>query len=153
MPGYGILGPEEGAGLLPWAWAAERLAASHEYWVATARPDGPPHLMPVWGVLLDGDLWFSSSPGSAKTRNLTARPVATVATDNPRQPVVVEGTVERVTAIGPIEVFARAANAKYDTDLSVSFFVENVCFRLVFVRAFGLDESDFAGTPTRWIFE
>ena len=26
MPGYGVVGPEEGSGLLPWSWAQERLA-------------------------------------------------------------------------------------------------------------------------------
>ena len=34
MPGYGTLGAEEGIGLLPWAWAEERLVRSHDYWFA-----------------------------------------------------------------------------------------------------------------------
>ncbi len=50
MPGYGLLDAAQGAGLLPWSWAVERLQRSHDYWVATVRPDGPPHVMPVWGV-------------------------------------------------------------------------------------------------------
>jgi pyridoxamine 5'-phosphate oxidase-like protein len=54
MPGYGTKSPTEGRGLLPWSWAEERLAQSHDYWVATVQPDGRPHLMPVWGVW-DGD--------------------------------------------------------------------------------------------------
>ena len=47
MSGYGV---EEGGELLPWAWALERLTRSHDYWVATSRPDGRPHVMPVWAV-------------------------------------------------------------------------------------------------------
>ncbi len=35
MPGYGILPADAGSGLLPWAWAVERLERSHNYWVAT----------------------------------------------------------------------------------------------------------------------
>ena len=50
MPGYGIAGPREGSGLLPWSWAVQRLTASHDYWLATVCPDGRPHVMPVWGV-------------------------------------------------------------------------------------------------------
>jgi hypothetical protein len=50
MPGYGILGPTKGSGLLPWSWAEERLTASRNYWVASSWPDGRPHSMPVWGV-------------------------------------------------------------------------------------------------------
>ena len=40
MPGYGILRPEEGTGLLPWSWADERLRRSHDFWLATVWPDG-----------------------------------------------------------------------------------------------------------------
>jgi hypothetical protein len=59
MPGYGIAGPEEGSGLLHWSWAAERLAAARNYWVATVWPHGRPHVMPVWGMRA-GD--FTGSP-------------------------------------------------------------------------------------------
>lgn len=38
-PGYGILPPDEGSGLLDWSWGAERLSRSHIYWIATVRPD------------------------------------------------------------------------------------------------------------------
>ncbi len=50
MPGYGVLGPREGTGLLPWKWAEERLTDSRNCWVVTVWPDGRPHAMPVWGV-------------------------------------------------------------------------------------------------------
>ena len=81
MPGYGVEPPDGGMGLLPWSWAEERLIASHEYWLATVRPDGRPHLMPVWGVWSDGSLWFSSSEGSRKARNL--RSIRTAASRSP----------------------------------------------------------------------
>ena len=48
--------------------------------------------------------------------------------------------------------FTLWVNAKYDTDLPVSFFAENACFRLDPRWAFGLDDADFTGTPTRWDF-
>ena len=37
MPGYGIAGPDQGSGLLDWSWAAGRLTAARNYWVATVR--------------------------------------------------------------------------------------------------------------------
>jgi len=74
MPGYGIVGPTQGSGLLPWSWAEERLTASRNYWVASSWPDGRPHAMPVWGIWHDGALWFSSSRQSRKARNLAADP-------------------------------------------------------------------------------
>jgi len=52
IPGYGI--PTHTEGLLPWSFALERLEKARNYWVATTRPDGRPHTVPVWGVLVDG---------------------------------------------------------------------------------------------------
>ena len=64
MAEYGLLDEHSGTGLLPWSWAAERLAQSRNYYVATARPDGRPHAMPVWGIWLDDVFYFSTATGS-----------------------------------------------------------------------------------------
>ena len=148
MPGYGIAAADAGAGLLPWGWAEERLAASLHYWVAT----GDRHLTPVWGVWADGGLWFSCSPGSRKARNLQADPHCTVATDDPHQPVVVEGRSVLVTDRDAVAAFAAAADTKYETQYGADFYLSNASFRVVPERAFGLDDGDFLGTPTRWTF-
>jgi hypothetical protein len=132
--------------------AEERLVNSHDYWLATARPSGSPHVMPVWGVWVQGAAWFSSSHQSRKARNIAADSRAVITTDNPRQPVVVEGMVELIMGEGEIGRFTSWVNAKYETDLPVSFFRENACFRLDPRCAFGLDDADFTGTPTRWDF-
>src|SRR5581483_8502922 len=97
MPGYGIKAADEGAGLLPWSWAVERLVASHDYWVATIDTDGKPAVMPVWGGWIDDAVWFSSGPKSRRVRNLTRDARCTVTTDNAIEPVVIEGHAKRVT--------------------------------------------------------
>lgn len=152
MPGYGIAGELEGRGLLPWTWAEERLVQSHDYWLATIGPAGAPHVMPVWGVWRGDATWFSSSPQSRKARNLAADRRAVITTDNPLQPVVVEGLVERVRDDQAIESFTAWTNAKYHTDIAVAFFKDNACFRLEPRRVFSLDESHFTESPTRWTF-
>ena len=41
MPGYGLLGPTEGTGLLSWRWAHDRLVAFSPCWssvIAAHRP-------------------------------------------------------------------------------------------------------------------
>jgi PPOX class probable F420-dependent enzyme len=86
MPGYGIVGPTQGSGLLPWSWAEERLTASRNYWVASSWPDGRPHAMPVWGIWHDGALWFSSSRQSRKARNLAADPRVAISIVDHEQP-------------------------------------------------------------------
>jgi PPOX class probable F420-dependent enzyme len=154
MPGYGTLDAEQGTGLLPWSWARERLERSHDYWVATTRPDGRPHVMPVWGVFVDGEFWFSSGRKSRKARNLAANPACAITTDNAYEPVVIDGTAEVVFDSAGIGGFVTAINAKYKTDYSIDFFnpAENACFRVRPSWAFALLESDFTGSPTRWVF-
>src|SRR3982074_838718 len=105
MPGYGVLEADQGSGLLPWSGARERLERSHDYWVATTRPDGRPHVMPVWGIFVDDVLWFSSSRGSRKARNLAANPRCAITTDNAYEPVVIEGTAELVHDLTAIAAF------------------------------------------------
>jgi len=154
MPGYGILGIEHGARLLPWSWAVERLARSHDYWIATTWPDGRPHVMPVWGVWLDHALWFSSAIGSRKVRNLRrdARCVAT--TDDASEPVVVEGRAEIVMVDAQIIKFLAALNAKYNAAYALDFLEPsvNATVRLGPTWAFGLIEAEFTRSPTRWRF-
>ena len=153
MPGYGVQAPTEGTGLLPWSWAEERLVASHDYWLASVWPDGRPHVMPVWAVWLDGALWFSSGGRSRKARNLLADPRCTITTDDATNPVVVEGTAERVTDRAQLEAGLAAENAKYGTDYGEELIVaENPWFRVRPHWVFGLASDDFTGSPTRWRF-
>jgi pyridoxamine 5'-phosphate oxidase-like protein len=150
MPGYGT--KEEATGMLPWSWAEERLTTSHDYWVATVWPDGRPHVTPVWGAWLDGALWFSCSPGSRKTRNLTANPNCTVTTDNALEPVILNGVAALVPARRAVEAFAAAVATKYEQDYSVEFFAANSLFRAEPATVVALTEADFSGSPTRWTF-
>jgi len=154
MPGYGVLGPTEGTGLLPWSWAEERLSASHDYWMATVRPDGSPHVMPVWAVWDADSLWFSTSRRSRKARNLDVEPRLAVTTDNALEPVVLEGTAERVVSLEARTRFIGLSNAKYGTDYDVGFLDPEVngTYRVAPRRVLGLVESDFTGSPTRWVF-
>jgi general stress protein 26 len=155
MPGYGIVGSSEGSGLLPWSWAEERLAASHDYWVTSTWPDGRPHVMPVWAVWHDSCIWFSSSLGSRKTLNLQRDPRCTVATDKASEPVIVEGEAEVVRDLETLAVVLDLENRKYDTSYAMEMLDPdvNACFRVRPRWAFGLSAADFTGSPTRWVFE
>ncbi len=131
MPGYGIVGPTQGSGLLPWSWAEQRLAASRNYWVASSWPDGRPHAMPV------------------------ADPRCVVTTENAVEPVVIEGTAEVVTDPEALARMLALENAKYQTDYSIELLdpAVNATIRVRPRWAFGLAEEDFTGSPTRWVFE
>jgi PPOX class probable F420-dependent enzyme len=155
MPGYGIAGPDEGSGLLPWSWAAERLSTARNYWVASAWQDGRPHVMPVWGMWDDAVLWFSSSAKSRKTRNLVRDPRCVVTTEDASDPVVIEGTASVVTEPAVLQRVIDLMNAKYATDIGLSFLdpAVNATIGVRPARVFGLRGADFTGSPTRWVFE
>ena len=154
MPGYHVLPADKGSGLIAWAEGERRLTVSHDYWCATARPDGAPHVTPVWGVWLDGRLWFSSSLQSRKARNLENDPRCTVTTDDPQNPVVVDGVAERVADAERIAAFVDAVNAKYDADMTVDFQdpAVNGTYAVRAVTVIAMTHGDFTGSPTRWRF-
>ena len=152
MPGYGVVGAGDGSGLLPWSWADAHLRDSHDYWLATVDAAGAPHVMPVWGVWDGAVLWFSSALGSRKARNLAQDPRATMTTDRPHEPVVVEGIVERSLDDAEIASFLRGMNVKYEVEYDMDFLDPEVngTYGLRPRRVFGLVEADFTGSPTCW---
>jgi PPOX class probable F420-dependent enzyme len=155
MPGYGTLPPDQGTGLLDWRQVEPKLAASHDYWLATVWPDGRPHLMPVWGVWDGQDLWFSSSVRSRKVANLTRNPYCSVSTDDVLDPVVLDGVAAVVGDVAAIREFLSVLNAKYHTDYGQDFLdpERNATVRVHPLAAFALLSSDFTGSPTRWRFD
>jgi hypothetical protein len=110
--------------------------------------------MPVWGVWLDGRVWFSSGLRSRKARDLAADPRCTLTTDDAQDPVVVEGSAVQVTDPAGIAAFLEAMNAKYDAGMTVDFLdpAVNGSFAVRPERAFALSHDDFVGSPTRWRF-
>lgn len=154
MPGYGMLPAGEGTGLLPWSWAEEKLSASRNYWLVSLWPDGRPHAMPVWGMWHEGMLWFSSSIGSRKSRNLIADSRCVVSTEDTQNPVIVEGTAALVTSPRELATMLALENAKYSTDYGIETLdpAVNSSFRVTPRWVFGMQASDFIGSPTRWDF-
>ena len=66
----------DGTGTTSWDTARERLATNNEKgghnWLATVRPDGLPHLMPVLTFWIEDALHFVAGEGTQKGRNLAA---------------------------------------------------------------------------------
>jgi PPOX class probable F420-dependent enzyme len=151
MPGYGIQRAGQGSGLLPWAWAEERLTASRNYWVTSVWPDGRPHSMPVWGVWDGEAFWFSSGNRSRKARNLGADPRCVVTTEDASEPVVIEGDADIVREQDAIAPVAELMNSKYG-GITVEFLAANATIRVRPRWAFGIAHDDFTGSPTRWDF-
>ncbi|MEJ7773017.1 MAG: pyridoxamine 5'-phosphate oxidase family protein [Geodermatophilaceae bacterium] len=57
---------------IPWEAAQQRLTKGGWFWLATVRPDGAPHAMPLLAVWSQSALYVSSKETARKSRNLAA---------------------------------------------------------------------------------
>lgn len=102
------------APLLPWSHAEERLLAARYYWLATTRPDGRPHVTPVWGVWVDGALYIDGPPITTWGRNLKGNPAISVHLESASDVVILEGKIEDLTTDPELgSRIVDAWNAKY----------------------------------------
>src|ERR1700690_2572121 len=154
MPGYGL--PRGTKGLLPWKWASQRLTKSHNYWIVTARPDGRPHLMVVWGMWMDGEFYFSTGRRSRKGQNLVTNSNCVIGTENAADAAIVEGVSHEVMDIPLRRKFLADYQRKYKFDMSAfKADILNLKEPIYAVRpsvAFGLEEKKTLNTATRWRF-
>jgi hypothetical protein len=77
-----------------------------------------------------------------------------LSTDDPAEPVVVQGRAQRVTDLEELERVLAAENAKYGTDYGMEMMdpASNSVFTLSPEWVFALDSGDFTGSPTRFVF-
>jgi hypothetical protein len=153
MPGYGL--PEGKKGLLPWRWAEQRLQKSHNYWIATVKPDGSPHTMVVWGLWQNGRFLFSTGGQSRKARNLAQNANCIVCTEHAHEAVIVEGVAE-IADVAARRKLIPVYEKKYKWDLSSMkddmLSMKEPVFAVRPRVVFGFWEKYFR-KATRWKFE
>jgi nitroimidazol reductase NimA-like FMN-containing flavoprotein (pyridoxamine 5'-phosphate oxidase superfamily) len=94
-----------------------RLELSPNIWFASVRPNGQPHLTPVWFIVHAGRLYVSIDPHSVKSRNLAHNPKVTLALEDGSHPVICEGQAAILSKPYPQEV-AVLFQKKYDWDIN-----------------------------------
>lgn len=97
-----------GSAELPWSRARDVLVADTPkvdltFFVATVRPDGRPHSAGVGAIWVDDALYFTSGPGTRKSRNLAANPACSISVRLRGIDLVLEGEAHRVTAPASLE--------------------------------------------------
>ncbi|MFH8347365.1 pyridoxamine 5'-phosphate oxidase family protein [Streptomyces sp. NPDC018045] len=83
-----------------YAHLRDRLADERIAWLCTLRPDGSPHVTPVWFVFVRGTWWIGAERASVKRRNIENDPRVSLALEGGEAPVVAEGRA-RVWHIPP----------------------------------------------------
>ena len=147
----------------PWAEARRRLADAESYWLATVRPGGLPHLVPVLAVWVDGALHFVVSPTSRKAKNLARDAHCVIATRREALDLVVEGTVAKVSQEARLHRVAEVYMTKYGWPVTVrdgAFYADGApsagpppyeVYEVAPTMAFGFP-TDETFSPTRWRF-
>jgi PPOX class probable F420-dependent enzyme len=94
----------------------QRLQDEANVWLATVRPDGRPHLIPIWFTWIEGQVWICTTSASVKVRNLQLNHHASVALEDGNRPVLAEGTAALVAKPFPRNVH-EAFLRKYEWDI------------------------------------
>jgi nitroimidazol reductase NimA-like FMN-containing flavoprotein (pyridoxamine 5'-phosphate oxidase superfamily) len=138
---------------LPWTHARERLERSRNYWICTARPDGRPHSIPVWGFWIDDAFYFGTGRCSRKARNLAHNAATSVHLESGDDVVILEGrAVEIASTDEPtLAKIDAASRKKYKMPL-MTIPGETVLFVVRPSVVLAWTENDFPNNATRWQF-
>ena len=96
---------------VPWEYVEKRLTESVHYWLCSVYPDGRPHVIPRWGVFMDGKFYYDGSPETRHARNLERNPNVSLHLESGTDVVIMEGTSQ--PASRPDPEFARRLAAAY----------------------------------------
>jgi nitroimidazol reductase NimA-like FMN-containing flavoprotein (pyridoxamine 5'-phosphate oxidase superfamily) len=137
----------------PWAEVSARLGAAKQYWIATTRLHGSPHVVPVDGIWLDELLYYGGSPETMHVRTAKADPHVTVHLPDPWDVVVVEGTVRLARPSRQLaQHLAELANEKY-VEYGMHFDASSYSDPFVLQPRRAISWSSFPADTTRFLFE
>ena len=147
-PGYGIVGANEGKGLLSWTWVARKLNTCRTFWLSTiSAAHSRPHVMPLWGVWVDDAFAFSTGRKSRKGQNLAANPSCTITNDDGAEAVIIEGQAVEVEDASALDRIAAAYKKKYKMDPRS---MKEPIYSVRPKKMFGFIEKSFPKSATRW---
>jgi nitroimidazol reductase NimA-like FMN-containing flavoprotein (pyridoxamine 5'-phosphate oxidase superfamily) len=99
---------------LDWAGAAAEIAGTETYLAATVSPDSRPHVVPVLGVWVDGELVFNTDASARKARHLARNPAIAVTAPGDDYDFTLEGFAEQITDASALHAVADAFPRKYE---------------------------------------
>lgn len=92
----------------PWAQTRDRLAEGGHTWLATVRPEGRPHVVPVGALWVDGAYYVTTGQGTVKGNNLDHDLHCVITLSSRGFDLVCEGEAAKVIDVEKLERVARA---------------------------------------------
>lgn len=96
-----------------------RLETEANIWLTSVRPDGRPHLAPVWFAWHDHKLYACIQSKSVKTRNIEQNSHVSLALEDGSKVVICEGSATFQPRPWP-DAVAAIFRAKYDWDITTA---------------------------------
>ncbi len=100
-------------GYIPWSVVDLRMSANRTIWLATTRPDGRPHAVPVWFVWLDGAAYVISRRDLQKAVNIRHQSWVVLHLGDGDDAIIIEGPASRVVDEDEVEAVDNAWALKY----------------------------------------
>jgi PPOX class probable F420-dependent enzyme len=97
--------------------AVNRLEKQQVIWFASVRPDGRPHLAPVWFVWHADQFYVGTDPNSVKSHNIQRNRAVVLALEDGVHPLICEGKAQVIIPPFPEDLLA-AFYKKYEWDLT-----------------------------------
>ena len=94
-----------------------RLQTAPNVWMSTTRPNGKPHLIPIWFIWLNDRFYICTESKSVKIQNLRHNAGISVALEDGNKPVIAEGKAVLIETSFP-EAVRQAFISKYKWDIS-----------------------------------
>jgi hypothetical protein len=164
--GTAAAGEEGNSRPLRWEDALERLTKGGWFWLATVRPDGAPHAMPVFAVWSESAFFVSTKETTRKSRNLVADSRCVISTDSGDLHLIVEGEARRIRDEATLRRASDAFQAIYGWSTVVrggkldaeygaptSGGPPYDVYEIMPTKAFSLPTDGESTTPTRWRFD
>jgi len=142
--------------LLPWSHVVQQLTDAINYWLCTVRPDGKPHVIPRWAVMVEDNIYYDGSPETRHAKNIAVNPSVSLHLESGTDVVIVEGDAVEMQKPSP-ELGVIIAEAYAEKYAEIGYSPEpnqwdNGGLFMLTPRS-AMAWTNFTEDPTKFVFE
>jgi nitroimidazol reductase NimA-like FMN-containing flavoprotein (pyridoxamine 5'-phosphate oxidase superfamily) len=142
--------------LLPWSHVVEKVTNAINYWFCSVHPNGRPHSIPKWAVMVGDKIYYDASPETRHAKNITDNPYVSLHLESGSDVVIIDGEVVELQK-SSLELRKKIAKAYTDKYSELGYspqpsYWENGGLFMITIRT-AMAWTSFAEDPTKFVFE